>query len=88
MRLFTMAAQDTGQARRVANFLLSWQNAEENGGWDSTDLWNVDEAIADDLLTVLHFLRQQRCYVEDLGFESEIQAVWQQWRGRCISKPQ
>ena len=35
-----------GQARRVADFLLAWHNAPENGGWDPTDLWNVDDAIA------------------------------------------
>jgi hypothetical protein len=29
----------------------------------------------------LYFLREQRCYVEDLGFEEERKAVWQQWRG-------
>src|SRR4051812_23413615 len=28
------ARRDTGQARRVANFLLAWHNAEENGGGD------------------------------------------------------
>jgi hypothetical protein len=33
-RLLRIARQDTGQARRVANFLLAWHNAEENGGWD------------------------------------------------------
>jgi hypothetical protein len=32
--LLRIARQDTGQARRVANFLLAWHNAEENGGWD------------------------------------------------------
>ena len=32
--------KDTGQARRVASFLLAWHNAEENGGWDPTDLWS------------------------------------------------
>jgi hypothetical protein len=29
-RLLKVAGQDTGQARRVANFLLAWHNAEEN----------------------------------------------------------
>jgi hypothetical protein len=36
-----IAKRDTGQSRRVANFLLAWHNPEENGGWDPTDLWNV-----------------------------------------------
>jgi hypothetical protein len=81
LRLFAVAGRDTGQARRVADFLLAWYNAKENGGWDPTDLWNVDDTIADDLLTVLHLLREQRCYVEDLGFEDERKAVWQHCRG-------
>ena len=36
--------QEVRVARRVANFLLAWHNAEENGGWDLVDLWNVDAA--------------------------------------------
>jgi hypothetical protein len=56
-RLLRIARTDTGQARRVASFLLAWRNAEENGGWDPTDLWNVDAAIADDMLTVVRLIR-------------------------------
>jgi hypothetical protein len=41
-RLLRIALQNTGQARRVAEFLLAWHNAAENGGWDPVDLWNVD----------------------------------------------
>jgi hypothetical protein len=33
-RLISIASRDTGHARRVANFLLAWHNAEKNGGWD------------------------------------------------------
>ena len=36
------------------------QNAEENGGWDPVDLWNVDDAIADDMLTVARLIRESR----------------------------
>ena len=38
-RLLRIARRDTGQSRRVADFLLAWHNAEENGGW------SVDTAI-------------------------------------------
>jgi hypothetical protein len=48
-RLIEIAQKDTGQSRRVADFLLAWHNAAENGGWDVTDLWNVDQSIADDV---------------------------------------
>jgi hypothetical protein len=70
-RLLDIARRDMGQSRRVADFLLAWHNAEENGGWDPTDLWNVDVAIADDMLTVLRFTRESHRYSGDLGFEEE-----------------
>ena len=80
-RLLRVARQDTGQARRVANFLLAWHNAEENGGWDPVDLWSVDAAIADDMLTVVRLIRESHRYPNDLGFSDEIAAVWRLWRG-------
>ncbi len=80
-RLLQIARRDTGQSRRVADFLLAWHNAHENGGWDPTDLWAVDEAIVSDMLTVLNLIATVRRYPPDLGFDAEIQAVWQQWRG-------
>jgi hypothetical protein len=80
-RLCAIARRDTGQSRRVANFLLAWHNAEENGGWDPTDLWNVDTAVAEDLLIVLKLASDSRRYPGDLGFEPEIKAIWQLWRG-------
>ncbi len=61
-RLCTIAKRDTGQSRRVADFLLAWHNAAENGGWDPTDLWNVDTAVAEDILTVLKLASESRKY--------------------------
>jgi hypothetical protein len=80
-RLMRIAMGDTGQCRRVADFLLAWHNAEENGGWDPTDLWNVDAAIAEDMLTALRFLRTENRYPGDLGFQKEIDRIWELWRG-------
>jgi hypothetical protein len=51
-RLFRVAQGDTGQSRIVANFLLAWWNAAECGGFDLTDVWSVDTAIAEDILQV------------------------------------
>lgn len=59
----------------MADFLLAWHNAEENRGWNLVDLWNVDDTIADDMLTVLGLIRQTHRYPGDLGFEEEIQGV-------------
>lgn len=80
IRLLAIACRDTGQSRRVADFLLAWHNAEENGGWDPTDLWNVDAAVADDMVAVLRLIRESRRYPGDIGFDGEIHAVWQMWR--------
>lgn len=79
-RLFAIAMGDTGQSRRVANFLLAWHNAEENGGWDPTDMWNVDERIADDMLLALIVIRHS-FYPDQLGFKVQIGRVWNEWRG-------
>ena len=79
-RLMRIARGDTGQCRRVADFLLAWHNAEENGGWDPTDLWNVDAAIAEDMLTALRFLRTENRYPGNLGFQKEIDRIWELWR--------
>ena len=80
-RLCALALRDTGQARRVANFLLAWHNAEENGGWDPTDLWQVDTAVAEDMLAGLSLARESGKYPGDLGFQLEIEAIWRRWRG-------
>jgi ParB family transcriptional regulator, chromosome partitioning protein len=66
-RLLRITRQDTGQARRVANFLLARHNAEENGGWDPVDLWSVDTAIADDMLLVVRLIRDSHRYPDVLG---------------------
>jgi hypothetical protein len=79
-RLLHIAAGSTGQSRKVADFLLAWHNAEENGGWDPVNLWSVDTAIAADILGVLHVIHEFHCYPGDLGFDSEITAVWKRWR--------
>jgi hypothetical protein len=80
-RLCQIAKRDTGQSRRVANFLLAWHNAEENGGWDPTELWGVDRAVAEDMLAVLKLANERQRYPGDLGFEPEIKAIWRLWRG-------
>lgn len=80
-RLFVVALGDTGQSRRVADFLLAWHNAAENGGWDPSDLWSVDTPIAQDMVAVLQEL-VVKCgqYPGDVGFQVEIDRVWRAWR--------
>lgn len=86
-RLLQIARRDSGQSRRVADFLLAWYNAPENGGWDPADLWAVDRGIADDIVTVISIIhRLPGKYPNDLGFEREISAVWKGWRSGAPSK--
>ncbi len=80
VRLFSIARRDTGQSRRVADFLLAWHNAAENGGWDPTDFWNMDQQIVADILTVLEYIRWNHHYPDTLGFKFPIGQVWDMWR--------
>lgn len=45
-QLLALAERDTGQSRKVANFLLAWWNAEENGGFDLADLYGLNQESA------------------------------------------
>ncbi|SRR6266851_3740645 len=83
-RLLGMAKTNSGQARRVADFLLAWHNAEENGGWNPVDLWQLDTGIAQDILLVTTFIAVEHKYPDDLGFASEIADVWKLWRGNRV----
>lgn len=80
-RLIAIAKSDTGQSRRVANFLLAWWNAGRDGGFDFTDLWMVDEAIASDMMTVLELIRGSRSYPDSLGYGADFEAIVTAWRG-------
>jgi hypothetical protein len=80
--LLKNAMRDTGQSRRVANFLLAWYNASGNGGWDPGDMRAVDAGIANDMMTVLGLIhRGPACkYPNDWGYREEIERVWDLWR--------
>ncbi|MCP2518438.1 hypothetical protein M5J07_26155 [Achromobacter mucicolens] len=81
-RLITIAKRDTGQSKRVADFLLSWWNATSCGGFDLTDLWSVDAEIADDMLVVIGLIRETRAYPDTLGTEvhAQFKALVALWR--------
>ena len=55
-RLLDLASSDTGQARRAANFILAWWNAESLGGFDIADLFAEDAAIPADMATVFAWI--------------------------------
>ena len=86
-RLLTIACSDTGQASRVANFLLAWWNAQGCGGWALTELWSVDRAIVDDMLSVAAFISRYPAYPTTYGLGAEFEALVAQWRPHLLALP-
>ncbi|WP_439126316.1 MAG: hypothetical protein ACNJA3_28520 (plasmid) [Pseudomonas rhizophila] len=82
-KLLIVAATDTGQARTVANFLLAWHNAAENGGFDLTELWGLDESLVKACTVVFLWVATHRAYPDDLGlnYERVFHDIWRGWRG-------
>lgn len=58
-RLISIAKRDTGQSRRVADFLLAWWNAGSCGAFDLTTIWGVDSEIAADMVTIFGAIAPQ-----------------------------
>jgi hypothetical protein len=79
-RLIKIALHDTGQSRKVANFLLAWWNASENGGFDLVELWAVDQEIAQDMILTCRVIATCHCYPDTLGYKKEFEAIWKLWR--------
>lgn len=79
-RLIAIAKSDTGQARRVANFLLAWWNASRDGGFDFTDLWQLDRQIRDDMVVVFAFIGRSWCYPDSLGLGADFEEIVTRWR--------
>lgn len=84
-RLIGHAKRDSGQSRRVANFLLAWWNAESCGGFNLTDLWAVDDSIAADMVTVFGFIARTSRYPDDLGYDEDFRLLVEGWRPMLIA---
>ena len=79
-RLIKIAHSDTGQSRMTAEFLLSWWNAANCGGFDLTTLWGVDTRIAADMVTVFGMVASCHRYPDDLGYGEEFRRIVHAWR--------
>lgn len=79
-RLLSIAASDTGQSRRVADFLLAWWNAGSCGGFDITTAWGLDTAIADDVISVFGLAVRCGSYPDTLGYSKGFERVVHAWR--------
>lgn len=83
-RLIAIAKSDTGQSRRVANFLLAWWNASDCGGFDFTDLWMLDTAIADDMISVVRLIARHQSYPDSLGYKRDFEKIVREWRSQLV----
>ncbi|PWE52994.1 hypothetical protein DEM27_28335 [Metarhizobium album] len=79
-KLLNVANGDTGQGRRVANFILAWWNAGEHGGFDLTDLANVDSEVAEDMATVFTWLAREEDLHYPHDYRGEIEQIIARWR--------
>lgn len=79
-RLIAHAKRDTGQSRRVADFLLAWWNPSQCGGFDFTTMWGCDDEIVEDMITVFAFVGRNKLYPDTLGFEVDFAAIVAEWR--------
>ena len=87
-RLLAIARSDTGQSRRVANFLLAWWNAGSCGGFDLTDLWMGDRAIADDSLAVARLIAARPEDPTTDGYRPQCAQLVADWRPCLFDRPE
>jgi len=87
-RFVAVAQSDTGQSRRMANFLPAWWNAAACGGFDFTDLWMVDRAIADDILSVSRLIAASLVYPSEYGLKAEFEQLVADWRPHPLAGPE
>lgn len=79
-RLIEIAKGDSGQSRRVADFLLAWWNSGTCGAFDLTNLWAVDAVIADDMVAVVRLIASASRYPDTLGYKDDFVAIVHAWR--------
>lgn len=79
-RLLAHARRDSGQSRRVADFLLAWWNSGSCGAFDLTSLWSLDTAIVADMTVVFGLIGRVHRYPDSLGYEAEFKSLVQAWR--------
>jgi hypothetical protein len=79
-KLLNIARHDSGQGRRVANFLLAWWNADTNGGFDIADLFAVDLEVSQDMAILFTYLANEEDAIYPTDYRHEIEAIIAVWR--------
>lgn len=83
-RLIKVAKSDTGQSRRVADFLLAWWNAGSCGSFDLTTMWGCDHAIVEDMAAVFRFVGLHNHYPDALGYKEAFEEIVRNWRPELL----
>ncbi len=79
-RLVQVAAGNTSQSGTVGASLLAWWNAKSCRGFDLTDLWTVDNAIAREMLATAAFIATHREYPAAYGLGHQFEQLVARWR--------
>ena len=88
-RLLDVAGSDTGQSRRVANFLLAWWNGPDLGDFPIADLFGLDTALGRDIATIIGFLagHPAAIYADAFGGRPAMEALVARWRPEVLAQP-
>jgi len=79
-----IAHDDTGQGRRVANFLLAWWNAKALVGFDIADLFAVDREVSEDMATIFTYLARADAAAYPTEYRGEIESIIKRWRPETV----
>lgn len=78
--LLALAERDLEQSRKVANFLLAWWNAAENGGFDFADLCGMNQESASACSVIFNYSTRHGAIPLNLGYEPRFKALALKWR--------
>jgi len=84
--LLKIAQGDTGQSRRVADFLLAWWNAGQCGSYDLTTAWGLDDNIMEEVCVVFRLASRANSYPDTLGYGQQFEAVVHAWRPELVKE--
>ncbi|UFN08028.1 hypothetical protein LPH44_12055 (plasmid) [Xylella taiwanensis] len=86
-RLVAIAKRGTHQSGHVADFLLSWWNTDECGGFDMRNLWGVDRRIAEDMVTVFGLVARIHVYPPQIDrvFDADFDQIVRLWRPKLFA---
>ncbi len=79
-RLIRLAHNDTPAARCAASLLLSWSDAQAYGGFDLTQLWELNRDQQADALSLISYITRAGHGPVSLGLGDEIEAIAAVWR--------